>query len=63
MLLRETDVAIADICDYVGVGSRQYFHAMFKKYTNQTPIAYRNSVNTQYLDTRGWSRESESDDF
>lgn len=48
MLLRETDVAIADICDYVGVGSRQYFHAMFKKFTNQTPIAYRNSVDTHF---------------
>lgn len=57
MLLRETDIAIADICDYVGVGSRQYFHAMFKKYTNQTPIAYRHSVNTQYLDSRGQSAE------
>lgn len=63
MLLRETDVAIADICDYVGVGSRQYFHAMFKKYTNQTPIAYRNSFDTQHLDSRGLNVESESDDF
>ncbi|NIK74936.1 AraC-like DNA-binding protein [Paenibacillus castaneae] len=53
MLLRETDIAITDICDYVGVGSRQYFHAMFKKYSNQTPIAYRYSVNTQHLDSRG----------
>lgn len=57
MLLRETDIAIADICDYVGVGSRQYFHAIFKKYTNQTPIAYRNSVDTQHLDSRGLSEE------
>ncbi|OBZ12509.1 AraC family transcriptional regulator [Bacillus sp. FJAT-26390] len=57
MLLRETDVAIADICDYVGVGSRQYFHAMFKKYTNQTPIAYRNAVDTQILDSRGLTFE------
>ncbi|MGO4349048.1 helix-turn-helix domain-containing protein [Paenibacillus sp. MCAF9] len=55
MLLRETDIAIADICDYVGVGSRQYFHAMFKKYTKQTPIAYRHSVDTQTLDFR-WQR-------
>ncbi|MEV5025778.1 AraC family transcriptional regulator [Paenibacillus sp. LPE1-1-1.1] len=46
MLLMETDIAIADICDYVGVGSRQYFHAMFKKYTSLTPIAYRNSMDT-----------------
>jgi AraC-like DNA-binding protein/quercetin dioxygenase-like cupin family protein len=57
MLLRETDIAIADICDYVGVGSRQYFHAMFKKYTNQTPIAYRNEVDTQIFDSRGLHSE------
>jgi AraC-like DNA-binding protein/quercetin dioxygenase-like cupin family protein len=57
MLLRETDVAIADICDYVGVGSRQYFHAMFKKYTNQTPIAYRNAVDTHIFDSRGLKSE------
>lgn len=57
MLLRQTDVPIADICDYVGVSSRQYFHAMFKKYTNQTPIAYRNSVNTQHLDRKGLNDE------
>ncbi|MDQ0110762.1 AraC family transcriptional regulator [Paenibacillus harenae] len=53
MLLRQTDIAIADICDYVGAQSRQYFHAMFKKYTNQTPIAYRNSFHTHNMD--GWS--------
>ncbi|WP_138753003.1 AraC family transcriptional regulator [Paenibacillus sinopodophylli] len=53
MLLRETEIAIADICDYVGVGSRQYFHAMFKKYTGMTPIAYRNALDTQILDVRG----------
>ncbi|MCR2804835.1 AraC family transcriptional regulator [Paenibacillus soyae] len=41
MLLRQTDIPAADICDYVGVGSRAYFHAMFKKSTGQTPIAYR----------------------
>ncbi|MDQ8734603.1 AraC family transcriptional regulator [Paenibacillus sp. LHD-38] len=58
MLLMETDIAIADICDYVGVGSRQYFHAMFKKYTSLTPIAYRNSVDTQILDIRGQNTPS-----
>ncbi|CAM4204816.1 AraC-like DNA-binding protein/mannose-6-phosphate isomerase-like protein (cupin superfamily) [Paenibacillus endophyticus] len=63
MLLRETDIAIADICDYVGVGSRQYFHAMFKKYTDSTPIAYRNSLNTQIWDYRGQKNANESDDF
>ena len=63
MLLRETDIAIADICDYVGVGSRQYFHAMFKKYTGQTPIAYRNAVDTQILDSRDSRWNNKSDDF
>ncbi|WP_028611751.1 AraC family transcriptional regulator [Paenibacillus harenae] len=57
MLLRETDIAIADVCDYVGVGSRQYFHAMFKKYTGTTPILYRNSVDTQQLDIRDMGQE------
>lgn len=52
MLLRETDIAIADICEYVGVGSRQYFHAMFKKYSKLTPIAYRQTINTQIVDAR-----------
>jgi len=41
MLLTETDVPIEDICDYIGVGSRQYFHALFKKHTNVTPVQYR----------------------
>lgn len=57
MLLRETDIPIADICDYVGVGSRQYFHAMFKKYTSHTPIAYRHSIHAQRLDRRSWGDE------
>ncbi|WP_315970566.1 AraC family transcriptional regulator [Paenibacillus sp. PAMC21692] len=47
MLLGQTDIPVADICDYVGVGSRPYFHAMFKKHTGMTPIAYRNSLQTQ----------------
>lgn len=63
MLLRETDIAIADICDYVGVGSRQYFHAMFKKYTGQTPIAYRNSVDTQFWTAAVKQKITRSDDF
>lgn len=47
MLLLHTDIAVADISDYVGTGSRQYFHALFKKHTNQTPIEYRNSMDSQ----------------
>lgn len=41
MLLRQTDIPIADIADYVGIGSRQYFHMMFKKYSGLTPVTYR----------------------
>lgn len=47
MLLTQTDIPVTDICDYVGVGSRPYFHAMFKKYTGMTPIAYRQSYHTE----------------
>ncbi|MCD9021437.1 AraC family transcriptional regulator [Cohnella silvisoli] len=51
MLLQQTDIPIADISDYVGAGSRQYFHALFKKHTKQTPIEFRNSINThRFLD-------------
>lgn len=41
MLLRQTEIAIADIADYVGIGSRQYLHMMFKKHTGRTPVQYR----------------------
>jgi AraC-like DNA-binding protein len=46
MLLGQTDIPVADICDYVGVGSRPYFHAMFKRHTGMTPITYRSSLQT-----------------
>ncbi|MGG1552621.1 AraC family transcriptional regulator [Paenibacillus ferrarius] len=49
MLLLETDVPIAEICDYVGIGSRQYFHMLFKAHTNQTPAEYRNARHTHKL--------------
>ncbi|PCL92200.1 AraC family transcriptional regulator [Paenibacillus lautus] len=41
MLLEQTDIPIHEISDYVGVGSRQYFHMLFKKYTGSTPVEYR----------------------
>lgn len=47
MLLARTDIPIADISEYVGVGSRQYFHALFKRHTNQTPAQYRQSATAQ----------------
>lgn len=46
MLLLETDIPIADISDYIGVGSRQYFHMLFKAHTHLTPTDYRKSMNT-----------------
>ncbi|WP_334074306.1 MULTISPECIES: AraC family transcriptional regulator [Paenibacillus] len=47
MLLLHTNIPVADIADYVGVGSRQYFHALFKKHMGATPIEYRNSLHAQ----------------
>lgn len=53
MLLLHTDIPIADISDYVGIGSRQYFHALFKKHTRMTPIEFRNTMNThRYTDMK-----------
>ncbi|WP_276354349.1 AraC family transcriptional regulator [Cohnella caldifontis] len=47
MLLRQTNVPVTDIYDYVGIGSRQYFHALFKKHTGMTPMEYRESAGTE----------------
>jgi AraC-like DNA-binding protein len=53
MLLLHTDIPVTDISDYVGAGSRQYFHALFKKHAGMTPIAFRNTMNThQYTDSK-----------
>nr|WP_040925170.1 AraC family transcriptional regulator [Saccharibacillus kuerlensis] len=41
MLLSGSAVPIADIADYVGIGSRQYFHLLFRKYGGCTPTEYR----------------------
>lgn len=52
MLLLNTDIPVADVSDYVGIGSRQYFHAVFKKKTGLTPIEYRRTHNKQLYDVR-----------
>lgn len=52
MLLGQSEIPVAEIADYVGISSRQYFHLLFKKYTGCTPIEYRNS-----LDRHSWSEE------
>ncbi|MDN4526857.1 AraC family transcriptional regulator [Fictibacillus fluitans] len=41
MLLAETEIPVIDICDYIGMNSRQYFSALFKKYTGQAPVEFR----------------------
>ena len=48
MLLAQSDIPVAEIADYVGVSSRQYFHLLFKKYTGLTPVEYRNSMNRDF---------------
>lgn len=50
MLLGQSDIPIADIADFVGISSRQYFHLLFKKYADCTPVEYRNSI-----DRHSWS--------
>lgn len=51
MLLRQTDVPIMDIADYVGVGSRQYLHHLFKRHTGITPAEYRRQAESQRFAT------------
>jgi AraC-like DNA-binding protein len=41
MLLAKSDIPISDISDYIGLNSRQYFSAVFKKRTGLTPQEYR----------------------
>ncbi|MFD0670610.1 helix-turn-helix domain-containing protein [Cohnella sp. GCM10027633] len=52
MLLLNTDIPIADVSEYVGIGSRQYFHAIFKKHAGFTPIDYRRTKDRQQYDRR-----------
>ena len=43
MLLGDTEIPIIEISQYVGINSSQYFSQVFKKYTGNTPVAYRRS--------------------
>jgi YesN/AraC family two-component response regulator len=45
-LLLHTQIPIIEISNYVGIGSRPYFHYMFKKYCSLTPLAFRQSMHT-----------------
>ncbi|KIL39307.1 AraC family transcriptional regulator [Gordoniibacillus kamchatkensis] len=54
MLLGKDDVPVGDIADYIGLGSRQYFSAVFKKHTGLTPQQYRSQART----TAGHGAES-----
>ncbi|WP_217596953.1 AraC family transcriptional regulator [Cohnella sp. GbtcB17] len=51
MLLSHTDIPIADICEYVGVASRSYFHALFKKHAGMTPVEYRSAQDRHLWNT------------
>ena len=42
-LLACTDIAVSDLCVYVGINSRQYFSYLFKKHLDISPLDYRNS--------------------
>jgi AraC-like DNA-binding protein len=44
MLLAQADIPITDIPDYIGIGSRQYFSAVFRKHTGQSPLEFRKAV-------------------
>jgi AraC-like DNA-binding protein/mannose-6-phosphate isomerase-like protein (cupin superfamily) len=57
MLLERTDMPIEDISGYVGVGSRQYFHALFKRYTGLTPASYREASTKHKFDIRQQSED------
>ncbi|MDO3413042.1 AraC family transcriptional regulator [Saccharibacillus sp. CPCC 101409] len=60
MLLSASAVPIADIADYVGIASRQYFHLLFRKYGGCTPTQYREQAER---DSRAGSSKAESEYF
>lgn len=50
MLLKNTDIPIIDISDYVGINSRQYFSYVFKKNMGISPNQYRKAVDVNSFD-------------
>jgi AraC-like DNA-binding protein/mannose-6-phosphate isomerase-like protein (cupin superfamily) len=44
MLLSQTDIPVIELFDYIGMNSREYFSAIFKKHTGLTPMAFRKSI-------------------
>ncbi|WP_426448860.1 AraC family transcriptional regulator [Paenibacillus sp. S-38] len=50
MLLAKTDIPVIEIPGYIGMNSRQYFSAVFKKQTGLTPLQYR-------LGVEAWQRD------
>ena len=43
-LLRQSDLAIVDICQQVGFQSQSHFTNVFRRYTTITPKTYRDSL-------------------
>jgi len=46
MLLFRTDLPVIDIPDYIGINSREYFSALFKKHVGLSPAEYRRTRET-----------------
>lgn len=44
MLLANTGIPVTQIGAYVGIGSSQYFSAVFKRHVGQTPSEYRHAI-------------------
>ena len=47
--LAETDMQMSDISDKIGFCNANYFHKIFKQYTDTSPLAYRKSANKKSL--------------
>ncbi|MGU3470459.1 helix-turn-helix domain-containing protein [Paenibacillus sp. D51F] len=43
-LLARTAIPVSHLWDYVGLGSRAYFHAWFSRLSGMTPSEYRQSM-------------------